>query len=331
MNSMSIITYGRLFNARSMIKNNLLKLFSAHLPNGSPDVFIFSSPRSGSTWLMEMIMSQPGFKYCDEPFNLRTFAVRKQLGLSKWRDVLSETFLPDIEKYIESFRKGRPCHVKLKHGLPFYRYYRPVTHRIVFKIIHAGEDRMAWFENTFNAHIAYLLRHPIPVSLSRLELPRLHAFLEGEYCRYFSARQLKFSKRILENGTKMQRGVLIWCLQNMVPLHNLKSTWAVLTYEQLVMNPVPVIHMLCQKLDLPDSEKMLKALPVPSVTTWQSDRETRRVFSRKGERRNNFLIEKWRRKIDEREEKQLMSILELFDIDIYKAGSDLPSTKFWIQ
>src|SRR5690606_24342168 len=44
---------------------------NVHRPNGLPNVCIVSAPRSGSTWLLELVLSQPGFKPCNEPFNLR--------------------------------------------------------------------------------------------------------------------------------------------------------------------------------------------------------------------------------------------------------------------
>ena len=50
---------------------DIKKLSNYHKPNDSPNIFIFSSPRSGSEWLMNIIASQPGIKHCSEIFNLR--------------------------------------------------------------------------------------------------------------------------------------------------------------------------------------------------------------------------------------------------------------------
>jgi hypothetical protein len=46
-------------------------LTNVHRQGPLPNVFLFATPRSGSTWLMEIIASQPGFKYYDEPLNPR--------------------------------------------------------------------------------------------------------------------------------------------------------------------------------------------------------------------------------------------------------------------
>jgi hypothetical protein len=322
---------GSLHRARSLAKNSLMRLFSIHLPDGSPDVFIFSTPRSGSTWLMEMIMTQPGFKYCDEPFNLRNDAVCRQLGLSEWKVVLDQSSLPVMQKYLQSFIDGHVCHAKLKHALPFYRHYRPITHRIVFKILHACEDRLDWLQKTFRARIVYLLRHPIPVTLSRRQFPRLDAFIQSDFSRHFTREQLNLTNDIIQKGSKLELGVLIWCLQNAVPLKTIKPEWTVVTYEQLVTDPKPVIAFMAKKLSLPAPQKMRAALPIPSETTWQSDDMTRQMFKQANTNRNMYFIDKWRQKVSPEEEKSVMAMLPLFGLDIYQAGNFMPDFKYIIS
>ncbi|MCF7914762.1 MAG: hypothetical protein K9L66_06335, partial [Spirochaetaceae bacterium] len=43
----------------------------SHRQGELPDVFIFSTQRSGSTLLFDMVASQPGFKAVGEPFQER--------------------------------------------------------------------------------------------------------------------------------------------------------------------------------------------------------------------------------------------------------------------
>ncbi len=72
-----------LLRTRKRIKSFL----SLHKPDGSPNTFLFSLPRSGSTWLMELIQTQPGFKTCDEPLDLRNPFVRGHSHLSAWEQL----------------------------------------------------------------------------------------------------------------------------------------------------------------------------------------------------------------------------------------------------
>jgi hypothetical protein len=278
---------------------------------------------------MELLMSQPGFKYCDEPFNLRTRAVRDQIGLSQWHELYNWNNRDVIEKYIRSFIRGHPCHAKLKHVHPFSRDYRPITHRIVFKILHAGEDQMEWFKRIFKGRIVFLLRHPIPVSLSRKDYPRLDTFIKSDFKRHFKREQIEFAHTLLaDGGSKLERGVLSWCLQNAVPLKSRQKDWIVITYEQLVLEPEIVISHLAGRLELTHVDRMLKRLGRPSATTWQSEEKTRNTIA--GSEKKSWLIDRWRERVPESEERSLMKILDRFDIDAYFFKSSIPADDLWI-
>ena len=66
------------------IKDIVKPMSNVHRPDGRPNVFLFSTPRSGSTWLMELIWTQPGFKYVNQPLSLLNPRVRRHLGISDW-------------------------------------------------------------------------------------------------------------------------------------------------------------------------------------------------------------------------------------------------------
>jgi hypothetical protein len=298
-----------------------------HVPDGSPNVFLFSTPRSGSTWLMELIWSQPGFKFCDEPLNIRDPLVARTLGISDWLHLYHLDALPAIERYFRGFCAGT---LKFKNPRPFSRHYRPVTRRIVFKEIHAGHDRINWFRDSFNGRIIYLVRHPIAVSLSREVYATVDALIHSDYRRNFTSEQLRFSRRILESGSKLERGVLAWCLQNAVPLRDATDDWTVVSYEQLVIEPRPVVEYLAQRLQLPDPQRMLRLLHVPSFSERKSDAETRRLLETNPSERHR-LVDKWCTRVTESEERCLMEILDRFDLDVYRFGTPLPAERVWIS
>lgn len=308
--------------------NHMIKsVTNFHRPNGGPNVFIFSAPRSGSTWLMELVWSQPGFKHCNEPLNLRNASVRKYLGITEWRDLSSYDASRALYNYFSAICQGR---LHFKDPKPLHGYYRSITNRIVFKVIHGGEDRINWFRDRFNGRIVLLLRHPIPVTLSRESFPRLEAFLVSDYRRHFTDEQLHYARRIVNSGTKLEQGVLAWCLQNAVPLRDVGDDWTVVSYEQLVLDPRPVIDCLARKLDLPKPERMMKRLATPSAVKTKSDRETQQVLEKETERRS-WLVEKWRRKVGAAEERRAMEILKPFQLDVYKFGAALPADGLWIK
>ncbi len=62
--------------------NAFYRMTSTHRPGALPNVFIFTTPRSGSTWLMELIWSQPGFRCVNEPLDIRDPLVARSLEIS---------------------------------------------------------------------------------------------------------------------------------------------------------------------------------------------------------------------------------------------------------
>jgi hypothetical protein len=214
----------------------------------------------------------------------------------------------------------------------FYRnHFRLITHRIVFKILHAGEDRIGWFRDSFNGRVVLLLRHPIPVTLSRKTLPRLEAFVETDYAQALSEDERRLARGIIGSGTEREKGVLDWCLQYVVPLRHATNDWAMVSYEQLVLEPQPVVALLAKRLELPRPEAMVRRLRVPSAAAHQSDQRSQQVLQAgEGVSRGRWLVEKWRSKVEESEEKRLMAIVARFGIDAYESGNPLPTARYWV-
>ena len=230
------------------VKRTVKALSSVHLPDGRPNVFLYSTPRSGSTWLMELIWSQPGFKTCNQPLYLESPAVRRHLGIEDWVTLYGLEALPRIERYLGRICKGR---IGFTNPNPFRRFYRPVTRRIVFKEIHASAEVAELAAERLNCRVLYLIRHPIAVTLSTERWPTLPAFLSSDHRRHFGPEELTLAHRILERGDRLERGVLAWCLQNAVPLRRAGDDWTVVSYEQLVLDPLPAIAELARRLDHP--------------------------------------------------------------------------------
>ena len=97
--------------------------------------------------------------------------------------------------------------------------------------------------------------------------------------------------------------------------------WLTISYEELVLRPRQIVDLICDYLDLPDRERMLKTILKPSKTT---SRQSKKDIIEKG---LSYLINRWKNKIDEYIESEAMNILEEFRIDAYKKGGIMPSDK----
>jgi hypothetical protein len=77
---------------------------------------------------------------------------------------------------------------------------------------------------------------------------------------------------------------------------------------------------------------MLKQLLKPSGSTGMSDQTTIRFLEKRTDAsKNNWLIEKWKSKVTDSEEKKLMEIVGLFNMDMYTYGSFLPKERFLVK
>jgi hypothetical protein len=294
------------------------------------NVFIFSTARSGTTWLSEVIATQGRFKIVNEPFNLRWPVKREALGLTDWEELLFPANRPAISRYIESFMYNRDRDVRFKRETPFTDFWHLYTDRIIFKILFAGEDCINWVRDEFNGQIILLLRHPIPVSLSRNKLPRLKSFLTEPYSKNFTAKQLSYAKTIVDDGDHLQTAVLDWCLQNTVRLRSIEPDWLVMSYEQFVIQPDIVVRHLASKLSLPNPEEMMDRVFVASGSTGMSTEESKRLLLDPDQMRQNRmkLIDRWKNKVTLEQETRAFDTLRVFGIDFYERGNLLPKDSY---
>lgn len=323
------------------MKQLLKHVNNIHLSSKTrPDVFIFGSARSGSTLMHEMITSQPGFKPIKVPFDLRYPPIAQYMrehGVNDWADYYEERATPVIEEYIKSIQSGK-THISDPYF--FNNYNRWISRRIVFKLLHACEDRIQWFEDTFQGKIVYLLRHPIPVGFSRRQIPRLQTFVDSRFSRFFTKAQLAYAQGIIDNGSDMQKAVVDWAFQNSVSLRKAGDDWTIITYEQLVLNPEPIVDALCNNLSLSKPDDMMARLTSPSYSSKWSDDATNKVLNSLKADENNgvgdehkqwLIYDKWKEKVSDEEEQQLMDILDVFELDFYKIGSAMPHERFWLK
>ena len=147
---------------------------NVHRQGSLPDIFIFSAPRTGSTFLMEVLGAQPGMKTINEPFSMNYPHARRELGVDNWPDAV---MLPNrrevYARYVDRLQRAQIKDFKTPFWTPNGRYY---TTRNTLKILHAGEDMIPWFEERFHCLILLLIRHPIPTVLSHRTHPRVDYF-----------------------------------------------------------------------------------------------------------------------------------------------------------
>lgn len=281
---------------------------------------------------MELILTQPGFAGYNEPLNLRKEVVRESLGVSEWADLHKSSFKGKLSPYIGSMCSGAYRDPRFNRPSPFSPFFRPLTRRIVFKIIHGAEEHINWLSQTFNGRVLFLVRHPIPVALSRNYSPKLDTILDTEFNSFFSKSQLRMAEKIVRGRDQFARNVLDWCLRNSVAIRSRTDNWVILTYEQLVVNPGPAISVIADRFELPDADRIMKRLSVPSRSTSLSNKATQEALrDNRGGVENQWLVEKWKSKVSEEQLAVASELVEAFELSgLYNVSEALPTKAFWI-
>ena len=304
---------------------------SKHTTSNYKDIFLYASRRSGSTLLMEVIASNKLITYSDQPFGLYTitpwnlnllplFEYSQIISLDKKEEVL-------IKNYVSGILKGN---IFANAPWRFWRYGLFInSNRTILKITDA-KSAIDWFDKKFSPYTVVMTRHPIPQALSVIkngwELTG-KAFTRNDFYRknYLSKDQFKYCTDIYKKGTTLQKHVLDWTLENLVMLKLLpkRAHWKHVSFEHLVVNSTDIINSLSSSLELGDIDKMKNVLNKPSKST---KLKSNLKINKKISKEMKFdLVSKWKDKIPDSEERTVMEILTVFDLDLYKFGDLYPN------
>lgn len=310
------------------LKYAIKTMANVHRAGSAPDIFLFATPRGGSTWLMEIIASQPGLKFYDEPLNPRRENVAWSGRIPNWESLMPDT--GDAEQvigFLQDLQAGR-------HGFmnptPFRRHHRFFTNRIVFKI-HEIEHLIDEVARRCSAQIVYLLRHPIATSISRHVLPRLDLFFACQYHTALLNDPVCHAEIVstATHGSFFQRAVISWCYENLVALRSPNPDWLFVTYEELVLNPERSCDLLLGRLQLSDRAAMLQAFERPASNIELSHEQTLAALHSPDARQRRYrLVAKWQNEISLQQYAEAEHVLALFKVDAYDVRSPLAAGHF---
>ncbi|NES18730.1 MAG: hypothetical protein F6K41_07310 [Symploca sp. SIO3E6] len=293
------------------------------------NIFLFSSRRGGSTLLAQLISYQQGIRYVDQPFDL--FQSHTKAGKTKLHYLpavpnsqfiaLSSEEESLVKEYVSLLLKG-----KLKYLGGLERFKFPfLANRTLLKICNAS-PLIDWFNANFNILTCYLVRHPIPQSLSVMKNQwgiTAEAYLNNEKFidSFLNHEQVNQAHKILREGTYFQKAILNWCLENLVPLKYCSSNVLKITYEELVLNPANLIPLISTKLNIEDGKEIMRRVEKPSRSSKLSEQKARKAIL-EGDKEK--IVSRWMKQVSAEQLNEAKVILELFEIIAYKTDDYLP-------
>ena len=281
-------------------------------------VMVAGTPRSGTTWLAELLATLPGYKHLDEPLHLNNPAPPDL----DWRTyVAPDARRPRLRTYLERVFRGQARgHYKTEADSRVGRVVELCRHpSVVAKFVRAHR-LLHWIDEIFDLRgIVILVRHPCAVVASQLDYEHSETndwaqASPGEKVETVLAGSLpdslvnRFAPLVRDLDTGEEVLAALWAVDTYcaLRLHG-DPPGHIVAYEDLVASPRETLNSVFASLGATPPTAALEHIDVPSDSA-ASD------LHRENTRRQ---LSKWRRKLTDGQANRILSVVRAFDLDLY--------------
>ncbi len=277
-------------------------------------MIIFSEPRGGSTWLMEILSRLPKTAAIFEPFHSHYGALESYTWGNHKKT--TDTWPEGKDAIVDILNVNNLDSYQLERS-PWYEYL--FAKKFVFKSV-MGTPIMPWIIENFEFQFKpiYILRHPLSVASSTLENlymrdRTINVDHKWEPTGYNKALFNKHRDLFTEDANTMDTLIARWCINNHYALQQ-NQKWITIHYEHMLLQPKQTLAKIFKewKFDLP--KDIQNNLDIPSHSDFKKD-------FRKDK---NEQLQKWINRYSEKELSHFQSILDRFEIDLYKMTDPHP-------
>ncbi len=290
----------------------------------SKTIIIAGSPRSGTTLLLDLLGASLKYRKVFEP--LHPLNVKGAQNFY-YLYVRPEEDRPDLESFMKKALTGKintpwtnemgivkdvKTFLKMLLKIHKWRWWAPNR---IMKIIR-GNLMLGWLEKTFGCKIVFIMRHPCAVIESQKRIG-WEKDREAELIRVVSQVKLiedylqpfqRDIERIVKVGDYWEKSALLWSIENMVPLKQMKAGHLhalLIFYENLILNPREEAAKIEKYTGI--KKINLSALLHPSSTA------DKRTFSTSKKK----MLAKWKDRLLDEEASKILSIVKKMEIPIY--------------
>ena len=298
---------------KTKLGSNIVKLKKYDSSNNH---YIFSDPRGGSTWLMEIIKeitNEPvvweplHLKIKNNPFNNINFGWRQNIPENVEWNQAKELFdgLFSGEILVDNVMQNSNLSEILK------------SKSLLFKICR-GNSVLPWIikNYSFKNKPIYMIRHPFAIANSQLN----HGAWNFPYTKFnipktpYNENYKRHESFLKTLKTKEDALVANWCISNIDTLKHIENNkkWITIYYEDLVLNPEDTIDRIIKEWDL-DYDLTLIDFEKNSKTTKNN------TPSNKLKR-----LSAWQTSFKKDQIESMQNVLDYFNIDTYSKNNPLP-------
>lgn len=308
-------------------------VFVKHRQGEKKNILLFASRRGGSTWVTELIGACKGITYIDHALSIYTVS-KYCLGFIPIAEdghirILDQETEKKIKKYFfEIFNNGLRVNAPWKFWTRTFSFY---SDRLVLKITSA-KSVIDFFDREFNCHILYFTRHPMACAQAAIRNNwghHLKGYLENKLFldKYLNQDQIDLSNEIYNRGTLIEKHVLNWVLENLIPIRLLpdRPGWMHLAYENLVADKYATVEKLTEFLEIDDAGPMKNQVGLPSRSTKRLSEERKGKIIIDGD--VDGILSGWKTKSTSEERNSCKKILDVFDLKMYGSEEIMPLNK----
>lgn len=284
-------------------------------------IIIVSSPRGGSTWLTETLNNIPNSVINWEPFHPKYGVIP---SIYNWGSMVYLNNQDDESKYIEFVKNIFSFKFYSGFTTSFCSIQQVINARIVITKSVRTTRSLPWMVRSikFTRKPIYLLRHPIPTSIShikafgeRIKHPSNFKPIDAHNSESFNE-HLEYLHSLNSN---LELEIAIWCINNTETLNSKESgKWMTVFYENLLLDPKKETIKILETLNITEREEIIEQINFrkPSKTDLKNDLQNTALKQ----------LSKWENLVSQDEKDSIQRILIHFNINAYSAFQTLPLT-----
>lgn len=319
-------------------------IFNSKKINIKDTIVIAGSPRSGTTWLLEILLSIPGYSYIFEPLNPIWFPESFEVGFRSRTYLPSHSLWPEGQEYLNKIFTGSLTHIPTKESQivgslaeikPKIIMHQLLGNKLIVKSINFNR-LLPWIAKKYPLkHIFLIIRHPCASVASQIRTglagyrpnipPYADIFPTIKDILDEAVKIPEVDKSILNRLKKIetQEEILaaVWCLDNIVPLSSPKPyPWSIVFYEKLVKQGKKELPQIFKKIGEEHvSKSAYKALKTPSMATT----EEKPINVTKPDKQ----LAKWKTILSVTQIERILRVVSNFGLDFYSENLEPEYTR----
>jgi hypothetical protein len=272
-------------------------------------IVMTGSPRSGTTWLSEILHTIPRSCILHEPIRPYSVPEIDALGLG-WRPYIApEVDWPETEEFMRRVLTGQILYRHTTRRASLVEILR--NEHWIIKFGRANR-LLRWMTEKFPIRTPILLmRHPCAVVASQMRHPSWSPAASPYVDSRFLAAYPWVSDILTDVETWEEALAATWCMDYFAPLSTPKPRpWLLVTYEKLVRHGEEEIGRIFDTLELEVPKSAVKGLRAPS----KSAREDAPILS------GEDPLAGWTKHLSKEQVKRILYLVSTFGLDFYGEG-----------